>query len=354
MLFHVGALWRLNDAGYLPRLGRVSSVSGGSIAAGMLGLAWPRLAFDGWGVGQGFREHVVAPLRRLAAHTIDIPAVLRGLVGPGTTVDYIAESYRRHLFGDRTLQDLPNDATGPRFVINASNLQSGVLWRFSRPYARDYRVGEIRRPAIALAVAVAASSAYPPFLSPAVLHFDEADYTPGSGMDLQRPPFTTRVQLTDGGVYDNLGLETVKQFGTILVSDGGGPFQATDWVGTDWARLGWRVITMVDNQVRSLRKRQLLASFKRRPGGSDYRAGAYWGIGTDITDYGLPDVLPCPHDSTQRLARLDTRLARLDAGTQERLINWGFAICDAALRRYVDPAIPAPATFPYPSIGVGG
>jgi len=25
---------------------------------------------------------------------------------------------------------------------------------------------------------------------------------------LQRPPFTTRVVLSDGGVYDNLGLET--------------------------------------------------------------------------------------------------------------------------------------------------
>ena len=46
MLFHVGALWRLNEAGYLPKLERVSSVSGGSITAGVLGLAWPKLGFD--------------------------------------------------------------------------------------------------------------------------------------------------------------------------------------------------------------------------------------------------------------------------------------------------------------------
>src|SRR5262245_56890424 len=31
MLFHLGVLFRLNEAGYLPRLDRVSSVSGGSI-----------------------------------------------------------------------------------------------------------------------------------------------------------------------------------------------------------------------------------------------------------------------------------------------------------------------------------
>ena len=51
MLFHLGALWRLNNAGYLSRLDRISSVSGGSITAGMLGFAWSRLAFDEKGVG---------------------------------------------------------------------------------------------------------------------------------------------------------------------------------------------------------------------------------------------------------------------------------------------------------------
>jgi NTE family protein len=29
MLFHLGALWRLDEFGYLPKLARVSSVSGG-------------------------------------------------------------------------------------------------------------------------------------------------------------------------------------------------------------------------------------------------------------------------------------------------------------------------------------
>jgi NTE family protein len=38
MLFHVGAVWRLHEAGQLHRLGRVSSVSGGSITAGVLAL----------------------------------------------------------------------------------------------------------------------------------------------------------------------------------------------------------------------------------------------------------------------------------------------------------------------------
>src|SRR5207253_396963 len=139
------------------------------------------------------------------------------------------------------------------------NVQSGALWRFMKPYMRDYRVGEVRNPETPLAVAVAASSAFPPVLSPLRLRLKSSDFTPNSGLDLQRPPFTTNVRLTDGGVYDNLGLETAwKRCRTVLVSDAGAPFRADDRPASDWLRHARRVLTLVDNQVRSLRKRQLI------------------------------------------------------------------------------------------------
>lgn len=195
MLFHLGSLWRLNDAGYLSRLDRVSSVSGGSITAGALAAAWTNLGFDARGIATRFGPDVVEPIRRLAGRTIDIPAVLAGLLLPGSVGDHVGRAYRRRLLGDKTLQDLPPH---PRFIFNATSLQSGVLWRFEQPYMRDYRVGEVRRPTTPLAVAVAASAAFPPVLSPVLLRLEETAFTPGSG-DLQRKPFTTRVVLTDGG-----------------------------------------------------------------------------------------------------------------------------------------------------------
>ena len=48
-----------------------------------------------------------------------------------------------------------------------------------------------------------------------------------------------------------------------------------------------------------------------------------------------------------------TRLAKMPPILQMRLINWGFAVCDAALRTHVDPAPARPADFPYPGVGVG-
>ena len=60
MVFHLGVLWRLNEIGYLATLERVSSVSGGSITAAALGLAWNQFAFDSTGVAKGFQDHVVS------------------------------------------------------------------------------------------------------------------------------------------------------------------------------------------------------------------------------------------------------------------------------------------------------
>src|SRR5512133_3552735 len=74
MLFHLGALWRLNQAGYLPRLARVSSVSGGSIVSGVLAQRWPRLTFGSPQVATNFAAEIATPVRALASRTLDLPA----------------------------------------------------------------------------------------------------------------------------------------------------------------------------------------------------------------------------------------------------------------------------------------
>ena len=345
MVFHIGVIWRLYETGLLKDIKRISSVSGGSITAGQLALAWRELSFDPDRIKSDFIPKFVEPLRAFAGVTIDAESVILGTLLPGSVGDRIAKAYDEHLFHGKTLQDMPDE---PRFVINATNVQSGALWRFMKRYMRDYRVGKVDQPKVPLAQAVAASSAFPPVLSPFELRLRDADFVPGTGLDLQRPPFTTRVVLSDGGVYDNLGLETAwKRHQTVLVSDAGGKIEAEEEPETDWARHSYRVLNLIDNQVRSLRRRQVIDSFK-----SKARKGAYWGIRTDIADYQLPDALNCPLDRTTQLAELPTRLKRLDATTQERLINWGYAVCDAALRKHVDPNLGRPPGFPYSQSGV--
>ncbi|CAN5413279.1 patatin-like phospholipase family protein [soil metagenome] len=352
MVFHIGALWRLYETGLLGGAGisRISAVSGGAITAAFLGAQWHELNVAAPDVDGRFIPKFVNPLRAFAGETIDLQAVLVGLLPGVSTSDRLAAAYDRFLFHGRTLQDLPD---APRFVINASNVQSGVLWRFTKRYMWDYRVGKVERSTLPLARVVAASAAFPPVLSPCELRFNDNDFTPHTGTDLQRPPFTTTVVLTDGGVYDNMGLETAwKRHKTVLVSDAGGKLQAEAEPKRDWIQHTFRVLMMIDDQVRALRTRQVIESFVRHatePDSAASRKGAYWGMRTDIANYKLADALPCPHDATMKLAEVATRLARLDGVTQERLINWGYAVCDAALRAHVDPGLPPPAGFPYPA-----
>jgi NTE family protein len=348
MLFHLGTLWRLNEAAYLGKLDRISSVSGGSITAGVLGLHWKELGVSR-DVPAPNLSIVIDEVRALAGRTIDIGSVLEGVFGAGTVSDKIQKAYDDDLFHGATLQDLPDDP--PRFVINATNVQSTVLWRFSKPYMRDWRVGEVRNPRVPLAAAVAASSAFPPVLSPAELDLQKygCQFEPGTGADLQREPYISKAVLTDGGVYDNMGLETVwKDYRTVFVSDAGGHVEPEESPHRDWARHAFRILDIVDNQVRSLRKRQVIAAYQQGE-----RTGAYWGIRTNILDYQVDQALPCPFDKTMVLARIPTRLKALADSDQMRLINWGYAVCDAAMRKHVDPALPPPAGFPYPEQGVG-
>jgi NTE family protein len=349
MLFHVGALWRLNQLGYLSKLNRVSSVSGGSITAGVLGKNWQSLKFSG-GVASNLDDLLVQPLRNLAGTTIDKGAVFGGIFSRATIAEKVAGAYRKHLFGEATLQALPSDPPGPRFVINATNVQTGSLWRFSKPYMADHQVGLFPDPDVDLATAVAASSAFPPVLSPVRIEVDGSKLSPDRRGAFAVPPYTTHVVLSDGGVYDNLGLETAwKRHKTILVSDGGGHIAPEPSPHHDWLRHGLRINGIIDNQVRNLRKKQVVGGYLRGE-----RSGAYWGIRSHLPDYGPPpDSLQCSAAGTQALAQTKTRLEAMEDVLQERLINWGYAICDAAMRRWVDSNLPAPPAFPYPTARVG-
>lgn len=338
MLFHLGSLLRLYELGLLKELTRISSVSGGSIVAAKVALEWHRLTSR-----DEFMRRVVGPVRNLASITVDAPSVIGGIFLPGSISDRVAAVYRKHLYGDATLQELPDE---PRFVINATNVETGSLWRFSKPYMRDYKVGKIDNPRVSLAAAVAASSAFPPVLSPFVLDVDIDDFTdvePGIGRQ-----HLEEVSLTDGGVYDNLGLETVwKRYKTVLVSDAGQALEKDPTPAADWARHSKRVLEIIYEQVASVRKRQVIAAFKAKE-----REGAYWGIRTDISHYQVSGALPAPRERTLALAETPTRLKRLDAGHQERLINWGYAVCDAGIRKHFRTSAAAPRDFPYPAVKV--
>ena len=342
-LFHAGSLCRLNELGYLSRLDRISSVSGGSITAGILALKWEDLKSANFDQGVLVKQ-VIEPLKAFCRRSVDLPSVIKGILVPWKSVsEYVAAQYSEGLYGPTTLQQLPDY---PRFIFNCTNLATGVDFRFSKPYAGDYRIGLIKQPGFTLARAVAASSAFPPVLSPATFKPDPNAFQKVPGADLYEDiTFRQRLLLTDGGVYDNLGLETVwKRLKTLLVSDAGAPFDYGGIQGKDWLRETLRVITVFSHQAWSLRTSLLVRMYQGQE-----RQGAYWGIGKPIERYQLPDALAVPAEVTQRLAKIRTRLNPFSEEEQCTLINWGYAACDAAVRKYTRPPKSTVPRWPYPS-----
>jgi len=356
-LFHAGAIRRLNELGVLSRVRTISSVSGGSIASGLLATVWTRLAR----VGDRFtnlESLFEQPLRAFCGSNIRNGPLLWGRLNPRnwprllssafSATDLLAVEYRR-LLGSVRLSALPDS---PRFVFCAANLQTGVSFELSARSIGDYALGYAEPGPLTLAEAVAASSSFP-FAFPPLVRTMDVDAFSGGDPKAVAAGFRPgpRVALTDGGVYDNMGLEPAwKTHATVLVSDGGTPFEIQARTRTWLVPRLQRSFQVVANQALAVRKRWLISAYLRGVYG-----GAYWGLGTDPDEYRPPGgARPAGYSGRviDRLRVVRTDLDRFSAALQSVLMNQGWALAGAALGRWgPDLAIhPSPAVPPDPAL----
>jgi len=240
-LYHLGLVRFLFDAGILRNVSHVTSVSGGSIIAAHLCLNWERY-------NASAKDFDAAAGELLAFMQLDVRnrilrrfplafpwRLVRRLSGRSnrklTRVGLLEHHYERFLFGDRSLFELPET---PQLHILATNLSEGRLASFNRDglwmvrYDLDGapRIEKMRIGLATVSMAVAASSAFPGFFPPMTL----------SGADVgARSGLFGRQSLTDGGVFDNLGIRMFRFLARsapderlwdgVLVSDVGKPFE---------------------------------------------------------------------------------------------------------------------------------
>ncbi len=107
-------------------------------------------------------------------------------------------------------QPTPPGKAMPNFIFAASNLQTGVSFEQCADHVGDYQIGYANLPDMRVSDAIAASSAFPIAFPPLILKFESVQFGGGKlgNSELQRQ-LARRIVLTDGGVYDNLGLEPV-------------------------------------------------------------------------------------------------------------------------------------------------
>jgi NTE family protein len=347
-LFHLGALRRLDELGVLHRVRTISSVSGGSLMALVLAEAIRRLGGALTGRFADFHAQVAQPTYALTSSNFR-GRMLRRRVNPITwirgreIVDHMAALLEK----DASAMSLPDLPTIPNFVYCATDMAFGVNWVFERGRMGDYQVGYHAPPPndYPAARAAAASACFPPLFNPLRTRFREKDFKNGKCTDKTvREQCIGGLRLTDGGNYDNMGLEPVwKSHEVVLVSDGGGPFEFTPDRGLKW-RL-FRYADIVQNQARALRRRWLIASFTTidpdisRP----VMDGTYWAVSSARSRY-IPNDTAGYSKAIARdlIANIRTDLDTFSDGERAVLENHGYFLADVAIRRHVSALMPDP------------
>jgi len=349
-LFHAGAIQRLFEIGVAGRedFETVAAVSGGSIAAAQWAVAVAQA--DSGGQEIDVVRDVVGPLRALASRDIRTGALVKKFLLPwnwfrgGFVVDKMVEKFEG-VFGKGTLNLLPER---PRFVFCGTEMGFGANFVFTRDRVGSYLAGYAAPSDFSLAQAVAASSCFPPLFGPLRIEGAAERFKGGRapGVDAKaRIKVLSDLRVTDGGVYDNLGLEPVwKDHDVVLVSDAGGLMDAEDDRNFFWRIARYQGIQ--ETQARAVRKRFLIAGYAR----STIR-GAYFGVASAPERYeGAREGGYSKAFAMAAIRNIRTDLDAFSEVEQGVLLNHGYALADAAMRTHLPGLMgPSPTPFAWPA-----
>lgn len=218
MAFHLGCLRALNDLGVLDKVNVVSTISGGSVI-GAYYTYTPEKSFDEFDkdivsfLKTGFQRSIAI---EIAKPKNIIPCLyyftlsrLQKIFLPASEhqkfrrlfsrTDMFKTVLKKSLFSDMTMSSPRRNNID--VVVGACELRTGSAFRFGNQKSGGWRFGQIVNEDSEIAFAVTASAAYPIFL-PAldrVWTFNKNNHEK-----------TSRVLLTDGGIYDNLGIQVLE------------------------------------------------------------------------------------------------------------------------------------------------
>lgn len=202
--FGLGALRAFHDRALLDNLAVVSGISGGSLLTAMWAYGPSDFAeFDATVVdllSRGLQAELVrrAFAPRLAG--VNMLSAISALQGTGhnrrsTRTEALVSALAAHDFGAKMMPQVTHKGTG--IIISATDLSTGNAVRFGSEISSCSPLGVIEQP-VPVADAVAASAAFPVLLP----HLTRS-YT---FIKRDGTADCRTVLMTDGGVYDNLGL----------------------------------------------------------------------------------------------------------------------------------------------------
>jgi NTE family protein len=347
-----GVVRYLADAGLLQNLRYSSSVSGGSVANGMLATRWPAIRRDGYSPEAVDRE-VIAPLtERVTAASLKtklIRNVWRATFSK-TRTDVLAWAFDDWFFDEIRLHELDPEV---RWIFNAANLTTGVRFGYERDVLGDYVTGlaATADTDVPVSLAVATSAAVPGAFAPVKLK--DVEFPCRHGRD---------IQLLDGGTYDNTGIEAIdseRYRDVFTISLGAGGVLVTGAYGkVPIVRDLSRASSLLYRQSRVLRTRAMVARFIAargtpidEPPPPGARRGLLFGLATTVKpDPPTPEykdfvaTYPEVRDYDGKdLAFVPTVFDKLAPELVRRLVYRGWWLTGATMALYYPQLAPLPA-----------
>ena len=274
-VFHLGVLSWLARSEQLDKISFLSTVSGGSIAVGLIFAA----NSNRWPNNQEYSNNVVPKIRKWMTridlqNDLLVRAVLNPLQVFQTRADDLAELMEEKFEMLGTMQDLPSE---PRWIINTTCYESGKLFRISRLRMGDYSLGYVKKPRVRISEAVAASAGFPIGIGPLEIlprNYDWFGYDENGVLNqaIDPPNHGSVLHLWDGGVYDNLADEPLfdpsgelrSNIDFLVVSDASGLFKSEQYhFGMQPLK---RLLDIAVSQIRAVRTRTLVEYMDRNQG----------------------------------------------------------------------------------------
>jgi len=208
--FHYGVIEAFYDLGIANKIDVVSAISGGAIIGAIFNL----YAKD----RSKFREKVEEVLSEgLEASLYSKLLDPRWLLHQGIHPDALADILDKKIFDGVLLNAIPDD---PILILNATDLKMGCNFKFGKSICGSYKDGGYIVPNLRLSQAVAYSAAFTLCISVKKLKLNKEN----------------DVYLTDGGVYDALGANSLmpdkndqsiltQNCETVILSDASFPYQ---------------------------------------------------------------------------------------------------------------------------------
>ncbi len=291
VVYHSGVLKCLAEKQLLEKVTFISTVSGGSLFTGLV----YAIAGNRWPTSAEYLTKVYPQIRELlTTKNLQMTMLFKLVFNPMNwryafnRSNILAQLIEQSLNINMNLQDLPGT---PCWVINGTNNATGNNWQFARKFMGEKLVGFVNNPDFPVAEAIAVSASFPGligrfkldttkfewFTRPDVIDTAiHADHICEFDREQKANSVFKRYYLLDGGMYDNLGSESLfddfgvqlrKDVNAFVISDAGAPLGIKRGAGVfHLLKRSKRMVDIIYDQIRTLRLRMLKKYLIKNPG----------------------------------------------------------------------------------------